>query len=75
MGRAQIGGAAVVDIADITLTAVSGRISPLPCSTSDTVDLDTPASRAMSRIVALARLAILVMSSNFRATLLERSNH
>ena len=63
---AQVGRAAIVDVADSsmalrTLPAVSGRIRPLPCSTSDTVDFDTPASRAISRIVALSRAATLVL--------------
>ena len=52
----QIGGAAVVDVAERVGRLAHprgglGLISGLPCSTSDTVDLETPASRAMSVMV------------------------
>ena len=46
----------MVDIAEPrmasrTRSRVTGFTSWLPCSTSDTVDFDTPAARAMSTIV------------------------
>ena len=36
-----------------TFSVVSGRTFGLPCSTRETVDLDTPAARATSMIVVL----------------------
>ena len=56
---AQIGGAAVVDVAEILdrLAHLAGGLAagsaPLPCSTSDTVDFDTPACAGDVEIVAL----------------------